>query len=145
MARMKHHGGTCCGMTHLYLEGRIDPAVQLPAVKKFDWADFKDTSELLYAYPRDVKAGIVPGMKTMGYPPKFSVTRPIESAKDRALALIDEAKGGGARHGIIEVILAGKAQHLGWHDVLIEWGFKECVTALNSNSMNTITVYLLGY
>jgi hypothetical protein len=144
MARMKYHGGNCCGIAHLYLEGRYNPEKTLLPMKKFDWQNFTETAELVHAYDRG-PAGTVPNLKSRGYPPKFSDDRPEESAKDRALALIEVAKGDGARHGIIEVVLAGKAQKAGWHDILVSWGFKECVTALNSNSMNEITVYLLAY
>lgn len=144
MARMKYHGGTCCGIAHLYLEGRYDPEKILPPMKKFDWLNFKETADPIIGYPMNTGKSVPSGVG-MGYPPKFSDNRPEESAKDRALALIEVAKGEGARHGIIEVVLAGNNQKKGWHDILVSWGFKECVTALNSNSMNNITVYLLGY
>jgi hypothetical protein len=144
MARMKYHGGNCCGIAHLYLEGRYDPEKILPPMKKFDWTNFKETAEPIMVYPMDTGKSVPSGVQ-MGKPPKFTDNRPEESAKDRALAFIEVAKANGARHGIIEVVLAGNAQKAGWHDILVSWGFKECVTALNSNSMNEITVYLLAY
>lgn len=147
--QMLYHGGNCCGMTHLYLSSINDPNTQLGAGgKKFDANDLRNTapaaSVLVQVTEAQKLASGLPYTCTYGYKtPAASLDRPPETIGERVTALVEQMKAVRS-HGIIESVLTNKQLPL-WGPFLETLGFKAVGEALNSNSMNRITVYLLLY
>lgn len=147
MVQMIRHGGTCCGVTHMYLQGHKKPTVMMESCEKLSWGkkNLRTTGRAQAGYTAQQAAGEVPPISSYFYTlPAFTLDRPSETVGDRAEALLDGYMKTARTSGIIEVVVT-HLQRPGWHEWLIAHGFVETVNAINSNSRNRITVYLLPY
>jgi hypothetical protein len=96
-----------------------------------------------YAYATDAPHPN-PGSLSLCYTPAaYSLQRPQESLRDRAMALLEGYKKESRSGGIIEAVT--NTQQKAWEPVLEEFGFIRGAQAVNSNSNKTITVWLLAY
>lgn len=112
---IEEHGGGCCGASHL--------------VSFYTSNDSK------------IMAGYVQQMNNL-------IEQRIQDLRDR-LSEEDEDEDGefipyeGDIHHLFEVILA-PYQKVVWHNILIERGFVEGVSWVNSNTDNLLTMYTLA-
>lgn len=147
--RMQYHGGGCCGVTHLYLGETAGPKIRASASEKFDYKRLAETAVPKYLnFNTNLGNGTyyaaIGYRQEYGYEaPAASLSRPTETAGERAKALLDEYKKSGRVSGLIEAVITHVQS--AWGPWLEAEGFKRVASARNSNSNNVVSFYVLAY
>lgn len=124
--KLLSHGGKCCGVTHLYLEGdSTGPEGMSPAL------------EALHEYAS------LDARQAWGL---YKLKAPKESSGDRLKRFVRFLEAS-RPSGIIEIVLPGETiagyydQNKIWGAFICELGFKEVTVWKNSNSSRMLHVY----
>lgn len=118
--RLILHGGSCCGMKHIWGLG-YDHADMVPRKRRTQ--KLKNEGDCYISSPRSFFWLSAP-------------TEPASNRLDRLLEFLDEHRP----QGICEIVLNG-SQLLGWRDFIEDRGFVQVNKCKNSNSGNTIYVF----
>jgi hypothetical protein len=127
----------------MYL-GNSGPDEMQDEMKPFDYKDLVNTYGKIASFFVPDPAKGLGFSQYIGYePPAFALKRPEETAKERAAALLDHATTY-RNSGFIEAVTTDFQNEEGWGEFLLSRGFTMVSETVNSNSDNTIQVWLLA-